>query len=186
MARERSMVATSLAIPEPPLSRLLFADTRLGILWLFLRIWLGWQWLQAGWGKVGADVWTGENAGVAVSGFLNRALEGDVPGWYRWFIESVALPNAPVFGWLVAWGEVLIGVALILGLLTGISAFLGTLMNLAFLFAGTVSSNPLMFVAGTWLVLAWRNAGWYGLDRWVLPALGTPWHRGTLFQRQDL
>jgi thiosulfate dehydrogenase [quinone] large subunit len=32
------------------------------------------------------------------------------------------------------------------------------------------------------LVLAWRNAGYYGLDRYVLPALGTPWHRGTAFE----
>ena len=37
----------------------------------------------------------------------------------------------------------------------------------------------MLLVSGL-LVLAWRNAGWYGLDRWVLPALGTPWHRGEL------
>jgi thiosulfate dehydrogenase [quinone] large subunit len=35
------------------------------------------------------------------------------------------------------------------------------------------------------LILAWRNAGWIGLDRWVLPALGTPWQPGTLFRRND-
>lgn len=34
----------------------------------------------------------------------------------------------------------------------------------------------MLFVSGL-LILAWRNAGWYGLDRFVLPALGTPWHR---------
>jgi thiosulfate dehydrogenase (quinone) large subunit len=27
------------------------------------------------------------------------------------------------------------------------------------------------------LVLAWRNAGWVGLDRWLLRRLGTPWQR---------
>jgi thiosulfate dehydrogenase [quinone] large subunit len=31
------------------------------------------------------------------------------------------------------------------------------------------------------LILAWRNAGYIGLDRWVLPALGTPWQPGTVF-----
>ena len=51
-------------------------------------------------------------------------------------------------------------------------------MNASFLFAGTVSSNPLLFILATWLVLAWKVAGWYGLDRWALPLLGTPWAAG--------
>lgn len=175
---------TPASIPEPPLSQMLFGDTRLSFLWLLLRVWLGWQWLRAGWGKVGSPAWTGENAGAAVTGFLSGVLAREgVPGWYVWFVENVALPNAALFSWVVAWGEVLVGLGLILGLLTGIAAFFGTLMNLSFLFAGTVSTNPLMFVIGTWLVLAWRNAGWYGLDRWILPALGTPWQPGALFDR---
>ena len=112
-------------------------------------------------------------------------FRSNVPGWYAWLVETVFLPAAPLLGWLVAWGEVLVGLGLILGLLTGIAAFAGTLMNLAFLFLGTISTTPMMFVVGTWLVLAWRNAGWYGLDRWALPMLGTPWHRGKLFQPED-
>lgn len=190
MAKEEIGWGKPASIPEPALSRYLFADTRLSALWLLLRVWLGWRWLSSGWGKLGAPAWTGENAGAAVSGYLRGALQRadagpDVPGWYAWFIENVALPNAAVFSWLVVLGEVLVGVALILGLLTGIAAFFGTLMNLSFLFAGTVSSNPLMFVVGTWLVLAWRNAGWYGLDRWALPALGTPWRPGYLFKSDE-
>jgi thiosulfate dehydrogenase [quinone] large subunit len=39
-----------------------------------------------------------------------------------------------------------------------------------------------MIVVSMFLILAWRNAGWYGLDRFVLPKLGTPWHRGELFE----
>jgi thiosulfate dehydrogenase [quinone] large subunit len=35
------------------------------------------------------------------------------------------------------------------------------------------------------IILAWRNAGWYGLDRWVLPALGTPWHRGPMLSGRE-
>jgi thiosulfate dehydrogenase (quinone) large subunit len=48
-------------------------------------------------------------------------------------------------------------------------------MNLSFLLAGTVSSNPVMFMIAILLILAWKVAGWYALDRWVLPRLGTPW-----------
>ncbi|MFO7247032.1 MAG: DoxX family protein [Bacillota bacterium] len=181
---------THIPFSEPPWARFLLSDTRPAVLWLVLRVWLGWGWLQAGMGKVGSPAWTGEQAGAAVAGFVARALERaggdhpDVPGWYAWFLENVVLNNAAVFGHLVAYGEVLVGAALILGCLTGIAAFFGTFMNMAFLLAGTVSSNPIYFAVGTWLVLAWRNAGWYGLDRWVLPALGTPWEPGSLFQQR--
>lgn len=92
--------------------------------------------------------------------------------WYAWFIQNVALPNASLFSHLVAFGEVAVGIALILGLFTGIAAFFGGLMNANFLLAGTVSSNPVLFILATWLVLGWRVAGWLGLDRWVLPRLG--------------
>lgn len=172
---------------EPKVARFLFADSRPAPLWLLLRLWLGWGWLQAGLGKVGSPAWTGENAGAAVAGFAQGALtrttgdHPDVQWWYGWFLENVVIPNAKIFGFLVAYGEVLIGLALILGLFTGLAAFFGTFMNLAFLLGGTVSVNPIYFVVGTWLVLAWRNAGWIGLDRWLLPALGTPWQPGYLF-----
>jgi hypothetical protein len=41
--------------------------------------------------------------------------------------------------------------------------------------------------AWLWLAvrLAWRNAGWIGLDRWLLPAIGTPWEPGRAFRRDD-
>jgi thiosulfate dehydrogenase [quinone] large subunit len=82
-------------------------------------------------------------------------------------------------------GEIAVGLGLIFGCLTGIAAFFGGLMNVNYLFAGTVSSNPLLFVLATWLVLAWRVAGWWGLDRWLLPLLGTPWSPGTVARSQE-
>lgn len=169
-------------IPENPVSQFLFNNTRSAIIWLVIRLYLGYTWLNAGWHKVTADAWTGKNAGAAITGFVKGALakaeEGkDVTGWYASFLEHVVLPNAKVFSYMVAFGEVLVGLGLILGLLTGIAAFFGSLMNVSFLFAGTLSTNPLLFILATWLVLAWKVAGWYGLDRWALPLLGTPWGR---------
>lgn len=171
-------------IPENPVSNFLFNNTKSALIWLVVRLYVGYAWLVAGWHKVTDANWTGENAGGAVSGFVQGALakaEGgkDVTGWYATFLENVVLPNAGVFGYLVAWGELLVGLGLILGLLTGIAAFFGSLMNVSFLFAGTLSTNPLLFILATWLVLAWKVAGWYGLDRWALPYLGTPWKKGT-------
>jgi len=172
----------NIVIPENPVSSFLFSNTSSGLIWLVVRLYLGYQWLTAGWKKVNSDSWVGENAGAAVTGFMKGALakaeEGkDVTGWYATFLENVALPNAKAFSYCVAFGELLVGLGLILGLLTGIAAFFGALMNVSFLFAGTLSTNPLLFILATWLVLGWKVAGWYGLDRWALPFLGTPWTR---------
>jgi thiosulfate dehydrogenase (quinone) large subunit len=109
-----------------------------------------------------------------------------VQGWYAWFLENMVLPNAPLFGYMVTFGEILVGIALIAGIFTGIAAFFGSFMNASYLLAGTVSTNPVLFAIATWLVLAWKTAGWIGLDRWVLPALGTPWSPGLIFQRRSV
>ena len=103
-------------------------------------------------------------------------------GWYATFLQSFVLPNASTWSFIVSWGEFLVGIALILGIFTGIAAFFGSFMNVNYLLAGAVSSNPILFVIATWIVLAWKTAGWWGLDRWVLPALGTPWSPGRIFR----
>lgn len=166
--------------PENPVTCFLFNDTRSAAIWLIIRIYLGWAWLQAGFHKIFDDAWTGKNAGAAVSGYLKGAIEkasttNDVPGWYALFLEYVCLPNAKIISFLVAFGEVLVGLGLIVGLFTAIAAFFGALMNVAFLFAGTVSTNPRLLLLEILILLAWKVAGWYGLDRWALLKLGTPW-----------
>lgn len=166
-----------LNLEHPRWVQQLFGDPKWALLWLVVRFYLGVQWLLSGWSKVGDGAWTGEEAGVAVSGFLNGALaktggaHPDVQAWYAWFVEHVALPNAKVFSFMVAYGELLVGIALILGIFTGLAAFFGGFMNLNYLLAGTVSSNPTMLLLAILLVVAWRIAGWLGGDRWLLPAL---------------
>ena len=71
-----------------------------------------------------------------------------------------------------------VGIGLLIGLLTGFAAFFGALMNMSFLLAGSASSNPVLFTLAIGLMLAWKVAGYYGLDRYLLPLLGTPWHPG--------
>ena len=97
-----------------------------------------------------------------------------VTGWYASFLENVVVPNATLFSYLVILGETLVGIALVLGAFTGIAAFFGVFMNASFLFAGTAGANPLMALVAILLVLAWRVAGWWGLDRRILPAIGVP------------
>ena len=119
-------------------------------------------------------------AGFA-TGALERGTAGEHPDIaypYVTRLEWLRDTGHTFFGPLVAVGEVVIGICLILGLFTGIMAFLGAVLNFSFIFAGTAGVNPAMIIVSMFLILAWRNAGWYGLDRFVLPRLGTPWHRG--------
>lgn len=183
---EKKKFGEEIIVEENPFSRFMFMNTRSAWIWLILRLYLGYGWFMAGIGKVTSDAWTGENAGTAVKNYLEGALarvgEGDVPAWYGWFLEHVAIPNATEFSYLVAWGEVLVGVGLIVGFLTGICAFFGAFMNISFLLAGTVSTNPVMFIIAVMIMMAWKVAGWYGLDRWALSILGTPW---SVVQKKD-
>jgi thiosulfate dehydrogenase [quinone] large subunit len=183
-------MAQQIVIEESPVSKFLFGNTKMALVWLVVRLYVGWQWLHAGWEKLHSPVWVGDQAGVALSGFLKGALtktagaHPDVQGWYGAFLEQVVLPNASFWSHMVAWGELVVGVALIIGLFTGIAAFFGLFMNLNFLLAGTVSINPVLFVLSLGLVLAWRVAGYWGIDRYLLPMLGTPWRPGNLFNRR--
>jgi len=67
----------------------------------------------------------------------------------------------------IIFGELAIALGLILGAFTGLVAFFGGMMNWSFIMAGSASTNGMLFAIATWLVLAWRNAGWIGLDRWL-------------------
>src|SRR5215211_4045676 len=174
-------------LPEPSITRFLFADTRMAPVCLLLRLWLGYEWLHAAWGKWTEGGWVGEGAGGAVKGFAQGAIAqtkgefAQVTGWYASFLENVVVPNAALFSYLVIFGETLIGIALVLGAFSGIAAYFGIFMNATYIFAGTAGANPLMALVAILLVLAWRVAGWWGLDRFILPAIGVPGAPGTLF-----
>jgi len=84
---------------------------------------------------------------------------------------DIVVPNASLFATLVALGEFAVGLGLLVGLLTGIAAFGAVFLNANFVLAGALGSNPALIVLGALLALAWRNAGWIGLDRWLLPSI---------------
>lgn len=203
---------------EPQFARWLFASPAAAWIWLVARLYVGWEWFHAGWGKVfGGNItwkvwnWGGAEyslfgdgnigwvrsgmkdfgegpvplgIGDSVAGFAAGAIEGaqgphpDVAySWYVGFLEWIRDDIHPILGPVVAVGELVIGLALILGLFTGIAAFLGAALNFNFAFAGSAGVNPMMILLSILIVLAWRNAGWIGLDRYVLPKVGVPWGR---------
>jgi thiosulfate dehydrogenase (quinone) large subunit len=171
-------------IEDPKFVKTLFTDARFSVLFLVVRVWLGLQWIDSAAHKIGVPGWT--ETGEALKGYWERAVaipEAGRPAisfdWYRTFLQG--LLDAQAYTWfakLVAYGELLVGVALIIGAFVGIAAFFGAFMNFNFMLAGSASTNPVLFIAALVLIFAWKTAGFIGLDYFLLNILGTPWNRG--------
>jgi len=188
--RERKTHAgETVEIEGPAFARFLFSNSRAGLFWLPVRLLVGFAWLDAGWHKLTGEGWM--DGGSALRAYWERAAaipEGGRPPityeWYRDFINFLLGGNHETwFAVLITFGEIAVGVGLVLGLLTGVAAFFGAFMNMSFLLAGSASTNPVLFTLAIGLMLAWKVAGYYGVDRYLLPLLGTPWHVGSIAGR---
>lgn len=137
--------------------------------WLVVRLYLGYEWVMAGWEKISGTTW----GGGAIQGFVGGALKQtggahpSVQMWYAWFLQHCVLPYASLWSHLIAWGELFVGIGLIIGLFTAVAAFFGAFMNLNYLLAGTISVNPQMLILAIGLLAARHIAGWIGVDRFL-------------------
>ncbi len=180
MAKLNPPVSKGRIVEEPPIAKFLFSDTRAAWLWLPLRIWLGLQWIDAASHKVGVDAWM---TGSALKGSWTNMSAIPATGkppitfdWYRDFIKGLLDSQSYTwFGPLVAYGELIVGIALVIGAFVGIAAFFGGFMNWNFIMAGTASSNGLLLGLAVFLALAWKVAGYIGADYFLLRFVGVPW-----------
>jgi len=179
----KSAGATEVQVEGPAFTRYLFSNTQAGLFWLPIRLFLGFSWIEASWHKITGPGWL--DGGSALAGYWQSAVKlPEAPArppitfeWYRDFLNMLLSGHHETwFAWVVTFGEMAVGIALIVGALVGIAAFFGATMNMSFLLAGSASTNPIMFAMAIGLILAWKVAGYYGLDRYLLPFLGTPWH----------
>jgi thiosulfate dehydrogenase (quinone) large subunit len=153
VGRASGVVVKATTPRDPALVRRLLNDVRLAPLWLPLRVAIGWLWLEAGWARLQGAAWP-----------TRLPIQSSVAGTDD--MQAIALT--------------LLGVALMLGLLVGPGAFLGGCLLAGFKSGGQQVPAALQFAAVVWLILAWKTAGWIGLDRWFLPLLGLPWRSGAL------
>lgn len=93
---------------------------------VLLRVYTGVFFLYFGFGKLSRG-----NFDQGLTGFVTSRLENSV-GFFKPFLESVVIPNAGFFAFLVAWGELLIGLALIVGLATRYASIAGAVMVACF------------------------------------------------------
>ena len=178
----KAPAAQTVEVEGPAFTRYLFSNTRAGLIWLPIRIFLGFQWIEAGWHKLTGTGWV--DGGASLLGYWQNAVKiPDAPArpsisfeWYRGFLQTlIDNQSQGWFAWLITLGELAVGIGLLVGALVGVAAFFGALMNMSFLLAGSASVNPVLFTFAIGLMLAWKVAGYYGVDRWLLPRLGVPW-----------
>ena len=168
-------------IEDPGIAKFLFSDVRFSWVWLVVRIWLGYQWIEASLHKITDPAWV--QTGAALKGFWTGAVavpaSGKAPiafGWYRDFLNFLLQNQSYTwFAKLVAYGELLIGIGLVIGAFVGVAAFFGALMNFNFIMAGAASTNGLLLLVAFVLVLAWKTAGYIGADYFLLRWIGVPW-----------
>ncbi|QYR21602.1 DoxX family protein [Paenibacillus sp. sptzw28] len=144
------------------------------ILLTIVRLYVGWQWLTAGWGKITAakpfDA-SGFVKGAIAKPIMESGSNELVYSNYVSFLKNFALPNIKIFNLIVPWGEFLVGLGLIIGCLTTAAALFGIMMNFSYLFAGSISINPWMALLGFIILAAGVNAGKLGVDYVLAPKL---------------
>jgi thiosulfate dehydrogenase [quinone] large subunit len=178
-------------LEDAPAIKAIFNSPKFAWLWLIVRVYLGYQWVTASLHKLSDPKWM--QTGDAVKGFWMNAVKiPEAPArpaitfdWFRSFLQSLIDSNAQVwFGKLIAVGELLVGIALIAGIFVGMAAFFSFLMNLNFMLAGSNSTGPLLLVLAMLLMIAWKIAGYYGLNRFIFKYIGTFWKPGLWFRKK--
>lgn len=167
------------AVLELPWTRWLFRSRQASILWLIVRLWLGWQWLSAGWGKLtGSASWFSHPTGLqgfiagANSSYDHRAQAHGHPqvtyGWYLHVLNAIDA-HAQIFSRVVTISELAVGIGLLLGCLTGVAAAGGMALNIMYITGGSAGPNGIFMLLGLLLIAAWRVAGYLGADYFLLP-----------------
>jgi thiosulfate dehydrogenase [quinone] large subunit len=93
--------------------------------------------------------------------------------WYKDFLEGSVVPNAKFVATLQAYGEVAVGLGLVVGFLTGLAALVGLFMALNFGLATQWMSFGqqgfhLLLVTSMLIFLCARAGRRWGVDGWLL------------------
>jgi thiosulfate dehydrogenase [quinone] large subunit len=139
-----------------------------------LRLFAAYSWLAGAFlgsdAKFSAQFLSGKGLQMRVNTmFSKHALIPAVGHWLPGFVD----PNAALFAWLLAVGELVVGVSLVLGLLTRVGGLLTVIqaaINLLVaggLGADTVGHNYLLILIGLAVMLTGAGRR-YGLDALIL------------------
>jgi thiosulfate dehydrogenase [quinone] large subunit len=124
-----------------------------------VRVITGWLFLQYGW-------FNKLQGGTFISDMpqtLQKMAGDSAFSFYRPFLEQVAIPHAHLFALLVAWGETLLGVSLVLGALVNLASLLGIFLMLN-IFLASGSWEAALYGALFLVFLRWSAGSRWGLD----------------------
>jgi thiosulfate dehydrogenase (quinone) large subunit len=141
-----------------------------------LRLFLGVTFIWASLDKLFDPAFLDPNA----AGYIGKQLTvaaGASP--LSGFLTAVVVPNATLFGLLVMAGELVIGLAVLLGWFTRFSAFMGLLINFMFYLTITWDVQPFYFGADLpysvgWLTLLLAGPGPLSVDAYLRARLAPP------------
>ncbi|MEK8128257.1 DoxX family membrane protein [Paenibacillus filicis] len=126
------------------------------------RILSGWMWLKSGY-----DKWSG---GFGVESLIPViATNRDTPAWYKTFFAQVVSPLAPVFDAVIPWGEMLIGLGLIVGLFILPALMMSVFVNANYILADMIFTYPTDILVATLLLAAMRLTSYVSLERRLFP-----------------
>ncbi len=159
-------------------------------LWVvLLRVVAGAWFLKAAWTKITVG-WLGgaipyPAASPRFIGFHPKRVAefaaGNPIAWYKEFLEQTVLPSSKVFATLQAYGEVAVGLGLVLGLLVGLAALVGLFLSVNFALATQWMSFGqqgfhLLLVTSMVVFLGTRAGRLWGVD-WLLLRYAHASHR---------
>lgn len=117
------------------------------ILFPIIRIALAVSWFYQGWFKLQANF---DISGLVPSVLMNT----DSPDWYKAFMEHVVGPYTGIFNILIPWGELLVGLGLITGILVYPALISGIFMGINYWLADMIYIYPVQLATAILLMLA--------------------------------
>ncbi len=135
-----------------------------------LRIFNGVIWLTGAMGKHPGNDW-----GWFPEWLGKEAEYATIPA-YKWFLETIVIPNITFFGWMQFITELVLGIALIFGILTPLMAVGATLwaFNISlgsWPVPGEIWYNLVLFVQIPFVVAVTRSGRAWGVDAYLRPKL---------------
>jgi len=134
-----------------------------------VRILVGYHFVEVGWRKVSQGYYSGDSLPRQLADAVHDPL-----GWHQDFILNVVLPHPQLFSFLVAFGELAIGISLMTGCLVRVSSLFGAFHNFNILFAVAIpgGGGAQMRVNRLYiflhLIFVICAAGrWLGVDGWL-------------------
>ena len=181
MQRQSVKTVSGGDMKNPGLIRFIFNDPRMAPIWAIIRVLVGLQWLSIAWPKLTDPAWV--DGGAIVKGFWENQVVVSETGrsaiyydWYRDFLNFLIENDAHVFFCRVQpVVEVVIGVLFILGAFVGLVGLTAGFLHVNYLLAGSAGQNTILFPAAILLIAAWKIAGYYGLDYFIMRRVSTLW-----------